>query len=133
LSGRVVIIYNWYMLHAMSEKRIRQIENQIENIKARLVEIGEMRPGSLTKQYRDPKKKIGPFYQLSYTHKMKSRTEYVRPGFVKNLRLQIAEYKRFKKLTEKWIDYNTPQKLDSLIRWCNLEREVQLGVFKKWR
>jgi hypothetical protein len=88
----------------MSEKRIQQIENQIENIKARLVEIGEMRPGSLTKQYRDPKKKTGPFYQLSYTHKMKSKTEYVRPLFVKELKCQIAEYKRFKKLTEKWID-----------------------------
>ena len=92
------------MLYGMSEKRIRQIENQIENIKARLVEIGEMRQGSLTKQYRDPKKKIGHFYQLSYTHKMKSRTEYVRPMFVKELKCQIAEYKRFKKLTEKWIE-----------------------------
>ena len=88
----------------MNKKRIGQIEKQIEKIKGQFLEIGEMRPGSLTKQYRDPKEKIGPYYQLSYTHKMKSRTEYVRPMFVKNLRRQIAEYKRFKKLTEKWVD-----------------------------
>jgi hypothetical protein len=100
----VVKIYNRYMLYDMAEKQIHEIEKQIGKIKKQLIEIGEMRPGSLTKQYRDPKKKIGPFYQLSYTHKMKSRTDYVRPIFVKEIRRQIANYKLFKKLTEKWVE-----------------------------
>ena len=55
----------------MSKARIRQIETQIERIKEQLQEIAEMRPGSLTRQYRVPKEKIGPYYQLSYMHKMK--------------------------------------------------------------
>ena len=88
----------------MSTAKLRQIEKQIETIKAQLQDIGEMRPGSLTQQYKVPKEKIGPYYQLSYMHKMKSRTNYVRPQFVSQIRKQVANYKRFKKLTERWIE-----------------------------
>jgi hypothetical protein len=35
---------------------------------------------------------------------MKSRTEYVRREWVKDLRRQIASHKRFKSLVEHWID-----------------------------
>jgi hypothetical protein len=87
----------------MNHKKVKQIEDQIRRIKQELLEIGEMRPGSLTRQYRVPKERIGPYYQISYTNKMKSHTEYVRPAFVNNVRTQIANYKRFKKLMEKWI------------------------------
>jgi len=88
----------------MSKAKVRQIEKQIETIKEKLQEIGEMRPGSLTQQYKVPKEKTGPYYQLSYMHKMKSRTEYVRPQFVDQIKQQVARYKRFKKLTERWIE-----------------------------
>ena len=88
----------------MCKAKIRQIEKQIGTIKAQLQEIGEMRPGSLTQQYRIPKEKIGPYYQISYMHKMKSRTNYVRPQFVKQIRAQAGTYKRFKKLVERWIE-----------------------------
>jgi len=36
-------------------------------------------------------------------YKMKSHTVYVRSAFIKQITMQIANYKRFKKLTEKWI------------------------------
>ena len=88
----------------MSKAKVRQIEKQIGKIKQDIREIDEMRPGSLTQQYRVPKDKIGPYYQISYTHKMKSRTEYVRPQFVGQIRRQVAVYKRFRKLVEKWIE-----------------------------
>lgn len=81
-----------------------QIERNITAIKARLMQIGEMRPGSLTYQYQKPKQKKGGFYQISYTHHMKSRTEYVRKQFVKELRGQIAEFKKFRSLMQQWID-----------------------------
>lgn len=36
--------------------------------KAQLSAIGDMRPGSLTQQYKeDPGSRSGPYYQLSYT------------------------------------------------------------------
>jgi hypothetical protein len=83
---------------------LNQLEEKIESIKRELTQIGSMRPGSLTCQYRVPRQKIGPFWQLSYTHHMKSRTEYARPQFITQLKKQIATYKRFKKLTEEWVD-----------------------------
>ena len=88
----------------VSNAKIREIEKEIEQIKKQLQEIGEMRPGSLTQQYRVPSEKLGGYYQLSYMHKMKSRTDYVRPQFVDQIRTQVATYKNFKKLVDRWIE-----------------------------
>jgi hypothetical protein len=88
----------------MGDKKLARIEQQIEEIKRELTEIGEMRPGSLTKQCRTAEDKKWESYQLSYTHKMKSKTNYVRAQHVAELREQIKTYKKFKKLIEKWID-----------------------------
>jgi hypothetical protein len=85
-------------------KSLAQIEEKIAGIKQKLMELGEMRPGSLTHQYHKPKEKKGGFYQISYTHKMRSKTEYVRPEFVKDLRDQIASFKNFKRLVQQWTD-----------------------------
>jgi len=87
----------------MSTKRLEQIEKQIETIKNQLQDIFIIRPGSLTRQYRNPKKRSGAFHQLSYTHQMKSRTDYVRAEFVQEIREQIRDYKRFKRLVAKWV------------------------------
>jgi len=88
----------------MSQKRIRQIEQRIVRIKAALQKIGPMRPGSLTRQYRDPEHRTGPYWQISYTRQMKSRTEYVRGEWVSEIRKQIAMHKQFKRLIEEWGD-----------------------------
>jgi len=88
----------------MSEKRIQQIERRIERIKKALGHIGPMRPGSLTRQYKDRKNKTGAYWQISYTRQMKSRTEYVRGEWVEEIRRQIANHKRFKRLIDQWID-----------------------------
>lgn len=88
----------------MRTKKLQQIEDQINKIKIELHNLGEMRPGSLSRQYKIPQKQIGPYYQLSYTHKMKSRTEYIRSEFVNEIKQQVATYKKFKKLMEKWIE-----------------------------
>ena len=86
------------------DKKLDQIEKKIAKIKEELARIGEMRPGSLTYQYQKPKEKKGGFYQLSYTYRMKSKTEYVKAEFVQDLKLQIATFKRFKKLIQQWVD-----------------------------
>ena len=88
----------------MSQKRIQQIERRIARIKAALMEIGPMRPGSLTRQYKDPKNSAGAYWQISYTRQMKSRTEYVRQEWVAEIRKQIATHKRFKRLIDQWLD-----------------------------
>jgi hypothetical protein len=88
----------------MSRNRLQQIERRIARIKEELQTIGPMRPGSLTRQYRDPKTNAGAYWQISYTHQMKSRTEYVRREWVTEIRKQIATHKRFKRLIDKWRD-----------------------------
>ena len=87
----------------MKTTRIDQIRKRIERIKTELLAINEMRPGSLTEQFRKPDDPRG-YYQLSYTHGGKGRTEYVPRGFVRDVRSQIASYKHFKALTTEWID-----------------------------
>jgi len=88
----------------MTTEKLKQLENEIRKIKNELRKLGPMRPGSLSLQYKAPAEKKGPYYQLSYTHKMKSRTQYVRPEWVDEIRGQIEVYKRFKKLIEEWIE-----------------------------
>ena len=88
----------------MSQKRMQQIERRIERIKRALREIGPMRPGSLTRQYKDPQHHTGAYWQISYTRQMKSRTEYVRKEYVKEVRRQTVTHKRFKRLVDQWID-----------------------------
>ena len=93
----------------MSKKRIGQIEQRIDRIKRELVEIGPMRPGSLTRQYKDPQNRTGAYWQISYTRQMKSRTEYVRQEWVREFRSQIKTHQRFKRLVDQWIDLGIEQ------------------------
>jgi len=90
----------------MTQQRLSAIQKQIQNIKKKLLEVGVMRPGSLTKQMqrRSTTDKVFEYWQLSYTHKMKSKTDYVRQDLVKQTEAQVKEFKKFKKLVDEWID-----------------------------
>jgi len=100
----------------MSENRPKQIERKIERIKKALAKIGPMRPGSLTRQYKNPKEKSGPYWQISYTRNMRSRSDYVRADRVAQVRKEIVAYKRFKTLIEEWVDLGIEaSKLNSIL------------------
>jgi hypothetical protein len=100
----------------MTAHQIEQLKARVNRIKEELLELGEIRPGSLSEQYnvcgnptcrcKDPKnpQKHGPYYQLSYTHKGRSTTEFVRKENVAELQEQLKNYKTFKKLMEDWVD-----------------------------
>jgi hypothetical protein len=92
----------------MRTTRLDQIHKRIERIKAELVSIEEMRPGSLTEQLKKPDAQRG-YYQLSYTQGGKSRTEHVPRDLVREVRRQIVNYKRFKALIAEWIDLSIEQ------------------------
>ncbi len=87
----------------MTSKRLDEIRKRIDRIKAELAAIDEMRPGSLTRQYKDPQNQSGAYYQLSYTREMKSRTDYIARECLRDVRRQIGNYKRFKALSAQWI------------------------------
>jgi hypothetical protein len=96
--------------------RKKQIEKQIQRIKKELTELGELRPGSLSKQYnvcgkascrcKDPEhpKRHGPYYQVSYGRKGKSSSAFVRPESLAAVKKQLANYKRLKELVNRWVD-----------------------------
>ncbi len=83
--------------------QLKRTEEQIERIKTELLALGPMRPGSITRQYRRPKEKARPFYQISYTHRMRSRSEYVRPDNLTTLRKETATFRRFRTLIDQWV------------------------------
>ncbi len=104
-SIRKDLIFLQVSIHKlMHTKKIKSLEKRIERIVKKLAAIQPMRPGSISKQYRDRQNKRGAYYQLSYTHKMKSRTEHVWPDHVKALQKEIEEYRKFKKLTSELVD-----------------------------
>jgi hypothetical protein len=90
-------------------------QKQIGRIKQELLELGEMRPGALSKQFnvcgkkgcrckdQQNPKKHGPYYQVSYTHLGKSSTEFVRKEVLQEVRMQLANYAKFKRLTQDWV------------------------------
>jgi ribosomal protein L29 len=96
--------------------RLQQFEKQIQEIKLQLLALGDLRPGSLSQQYNvcgkagcrckapQKPKRHGPYYQLSYVHRGKSTSQFIRTGMVKTVKVQIARYKTFRKLTEQWLD-----------------------------
>lgn len=88
----------------MSTTALKKKERKIGMLVTRLTQLGAMRPGTLTVQYRNPGERKMPFHQLSYTHKGRSRSEYVRPESLPAVRREIAAYKKFRRLVEEIID-----------------------------
>ena len=85
-------------------RQLKQFEDRITRIKHDLANLGPMRPGSISRQYRNPKERRTPYYQTSYTHRMQSRTEYLRRENLAAVRLEVANFRRFRKLVDQWTD-----------------------------
>lgn len=75
---------------------LEKIETGIRVLLAGMAKLGAMRPGTLTVQYRNPAEKKTPFHQLSYTHRGRSRSEYVRPENLAAIKREVDTYKKFK-------------------------------------
>src|SRR5229473_5999758 len=93
-----------------------QIEHRIAQVKQQLTRLGAMHPGSLSEQYnvcgksrcrcKDVKnpQKHGPYHQLSFTWRGKSRTRFVRAERLADVQHKIVNYKRFRELSDEWVD-----------------------------
>ena len=75
-------------------------EKKVRALLAGMAKLGAMRPGTLTVQYRNPAEKKTPFNQLSYTHKGKSRSEYVRPENLTAVKREVETFRKFRLLVE---------------------------------
>jgi len=78
-----------------------QITQRIKEIKQELLSLGDLRPGSLSKQKRSSKKE---YLQLSYTHQGKGHTEYVPVHRKEIVEEQIANHRRLRELTKEWVE-----------------------------
>jgi len=85
----------------MHDIKMVRLEEVIRKVKQEIEGIGEMRPGSLSKQMRKGKDKYGAYWHLSYTHQGKGHTQYIRDAFVSRVKTETASFKRFRKLVDR--------------------------------
>ena len=96
-------------------RTLEQIDRRIAAIKRALAHLGPLRPGSISRQYNicgtpgcrckaDPPEKHGPYHQLNYTWRARSRTEFVRDQDLAEVSAELDAYQQFRSLSEEWID-----------------------------
>ena len=101
------------IFHIMAVQQ-RSLEKQIQKVKQQIAELGDLRPGALSQQYNvcgnpscrckaDPPIKHGPYYQISFTLKGRSTSQFVRQEDVALVRRQLANYHRLRELIDEWI------------------------------
>ena len=88
----------------VEDKQLAQWQAQLARTQAELAQLGPMRPGSLSQQYKDPVAQTGAYWQLSYTHNMRSRSRYVRPAELPRIKSLLANFKRFRALVDRCVD-----------------------------
>lgn len=96
--------------------RLQQIEHQITQIKSELADLGPLHPGSLSRQYnvcgkpgcrckaRPNPRRHGPYYKVSYVFRGRFTSRFVPRQELKAVRAELANYKRFRKLTQAWVE-----------------------------
>ena len=89
----------------MEQKRIQQIEKRIDCIRQEIANIGNIRPGSTTKQKRSVRgKAYAEYWYVSYTFRGKGRTEYVPERAVENVHEENQNYKTLMGLIDEWTE-----------------------------
>jgi hypothetical protein len=90
------------------------LEKRIQIIKRQIAELGDLRPGALSKQYNicgtpncrckaDPPLKHGPYYQISFTRHGKSSSQFVRDEDLIEVQQQLENYRLLRDLVDEWV------------------------------
>jgi hypothetical protein len=87
----------------MAQRTLERLEKAIQEIKREIGKLGALRPGSLSKQARKAKTTYGAYWHLSYTHRGKGHTQYIRDAFVPQVKAEVSNFKRFRKLIDRLI------------------------------
>jgi hypothetical protein len=98
-----------------------RLGRKIEAIKQKLLALGPLHPGSVSRQYQvcgnpacrclHPTKpqKHGPYYKLAYVHHGKPVCRFVRAACVEEMKIRLATHKTFRALVDKWIELSIRQ------------------------
>ena len=100
-------------LHVMAVSA-ESLEKRIQIIKRQIAELGDLRPGALSKQYNicgtpncrckaDPPVKHGPYYQISFTRHGKSSSQFVREDDLVEVQQQLDNYRLLRDLVDEWV------------------------------
>lgn len=93
------------MLSYMENKKMKKLEEKILKLKQSIADLKDLRPGSVSEQIAGgPNRKPRKYWQISYTYKMRSRTDYIRDEMVSVIKQETEEYKKFKKIVDKIIE-----------------------------
>ncbi len=104
------------------------LEERIGHIKTKLGRLGELRPGALSEQLNvcsragcrckaNPPEKHGPYHQLSWTRKRKSRTRFIKESELRTVRTQVTNYQRLQELVDEWVDAS--------LELCDIKRRLE--------
>jgi len=97
------------------EEKETQLEKRIGKLKEKIVALGPMHPGSLSKQYnicgnptckcKDPHDPVkhGPYYNLSYTFHGRSKTKFIRQELVRDFMRYTNSYKKFRQYADELV------------------------------
>lgn len=108
------MIYSIAVMNTNSS--LKRLQREIDQIKHELLALGPMHPGSVSRQYQvcgnpacrclHPKhpRRHGPYYKLAYVHRGKPVCRFVRATCVQTVTTQLAAYKTFRTLMDKWIE-----------------------------
>jgi len=103
------------MTQNFTPQKLKQMERRIAAIKAALMNLGALHPGSLSRQFnvcgkpgcrcKDPQqpRRHGPYYQLNYVFRGKKTSLFIPRQQVAQLRAQLANYKTLRRSTDQWI------------------------------
>jgi len=103
------------MKQNLTPQKRQHMERRIAAVKAALVDLGDLHPGSLSKQFnvcgkpgcrcKDPRhpRRHGPYYQLNYVFRGKKTSLFIPRDQVPQLRAQLANYKSLRRSTDQWI------------------------------
>lgn len=98
-------------------KRAQELLKQRDELKAKVVQVGDFRPGSLVERYRRCGKPgchcaqkgevgHGPSWSLTREVGGKTVTRMIPPAAVESTRRQIAEHRRFRGLVRELVETN---------------------------
>lgn len=98
------------------DKQLNSIQNQIKDIRNKIVNLGNFRTGSLSVQYNvcgkanckckdkvNPQKH-GPYNQLGFTFKGKHTTSFIKEENLEAVKSELANYKTMRALVKKWVE-----------------------------
>lgn len=109
----------------------QQIDKKILQLKRRLLALGPLHPGSLSRQYQvcgkpgckccHPNKPLphGPYTKLTYVYHGKFTCRFVRAASVREVTKLVATFKIFRQLTDDWIALSIQR-----AQWGALQRSV---------